>query len=84
MEAMPGGGTLRICAQPEGAFEVVTVEDSGPGISLEIRDSIFQPFVSFGKSNGLGLGLSFSRQTLLDHGGDISLDPAAKGGARSS
>jgi len=82
LEAMPRGGTLRITAKQEGTFEVVTVEDTGPGISLEIRDSLFQPFVSFGKSNGLGLGLSFSRQTLLDHGGDLSLDPAGKGGAR--
>ena len=82
MEAMTRGGTLRIGARQEGAFEVVTVEDNGPGISPEIRDSLFQPFVSFGKANGLGLGLSFSRQTLLDHGGDLSLDPAATGGAR--
>jgi signal transduction histidine kinase len=82
MEAMTSGGTVRIRARQEGAFEVVTVEDSGPGISPEIRDSLFQPFVSFGKSNGLGLGLSFSRQTLLDHGGDLSLDPTATIGAR--
>jgi signal transduction histidine kinase len=82
LEAMTDGGTLRICARQEGAFEVVTVEDTGPGISHEIRDSLFQPFVSFGKSNGLGLGLSFSRQTLLDHGGDLTLDPASTGGAR--
>ena len=79
LEAMTRGGTLRISARQEGAFEVITVEDTGPGISLEIRDSLFQPFVSFGKSNGLGLGLSFSRQTLLDHGGDLSLDPARRG-----
>jgi signal transduction histidine kinase len=79
---MPGGGTLRVSARQEGAFEVVSVEDTGPGISPEIRDTLFQPFVSFGKANGLGLGLSFSRQTLLDHGGDLSLDPTATGGAR--
>jgi signal transduction histidine kinase len=82
LEAMSGGGTLRICARTEGDFLVVTVEDTGPGISPEIRDSLFQPFVSFGKNNGLGLGLSFSRQTLLDHGGDLSLDPNTGGGAR--
>ncbi len=82
LEAMTHGGTLRITASQQGAFEVVTVEDSGPGISLEIRDTLFQPFVSFGKPNGLGLGLSFSRQTLLDHGGDLLLDPAGTAGAR--
>lgn len=82
LEAMTQGGTLRISARQENAFEIVTVEDTGPGISPEIRDSLFQPFVSFGKNNGLGLGLSFSRQTLLDHGGDLVLDPAGTGGAR--
>ncbi len=82
LEAMTGGGTLRIAAKPDGAFLLVIVEDTGPGISSEIRDSLFQPFVSFGKSNGLGLGLSFSRQTLLDHGGDLSLDPTGGSGAR--
>jgi signal transduction histidine kinase len=82
LEAMPNGGTLRISARQDDAFAVVTVEDTGPGISPQIRDSLFQPFVSFGKANGLGLGLSFSRQTLLDHGGDLSLDPTTTGGAR--
>jgi signal transduction histidine kinase len=82
LEAMPLGGTLRIRAQPQDGFALISVEDSGPGISREIRDTLFQPFVSFGKSNGLGLGLSFSRQTLLDHGGDLTLDPAGEQGAR--
>lgn len=82
LEAMTKGGTLRIRAREHDVFEVITVEDSGPGISKEIRDSLFQPFVTHGKSNGLGLGLSFSRQTLLDHGGDLTLDPAEGRGAR--
>lgn len=82
LEAMAGGGMLRIRARRDGGFVAITVEDTGPGISPEIRDSLFQPFVSFGKSNGLGLGLSFSRQTLLDHGGDLFLDPESTRGAR--
>jgi len=82
LEAMPDGGALRICSRQEGEFLVVTVEDTGPGISPEIRESLFQPFVSFGKNNGLGLGLSFARQTLLDHGGDLSLDPSHECGAK--
>ena len=81
MEAMPSGGKLRIAARREANFEVIRVHDNGPGISPKIRDSLFQPFVSFGKSNGLGLGLSFSRQTLLDHGGDLFLDASVAQGA---
>jgi signal transduction histidine kinase len=82
MEAMPGGGTIRISARRQGHFEIIRVEDTGPGVSPQIRESLFQPFVSFGKSNGLGLGLSFSRQTMLDHGGDLFLDPSCERGAR--
>jgi len=45
--------------------------DTGPGIAPAIRDSLFEPFVSAGKKNGLGLGLALSRQTVLDHGGEM-------------
>ena len=60
----------------------VSIEDTGPGISGEIRGELFQPFASFGKKSGLGLGLALSRETVLDHGGDIWADAAFQGGAR--
>jgi signal transduction histidine kinase len=41
---------------------------------------LFQPFVTAGKRNGLGLGLALSREVVLDHGGDLWSEPAA--GAR--
>ena len=50
------------------------VEDTGPGINPAVRGRLFQPFVTAGKKNGLGLGLALSRQTLLDHGGDMWAD----------
>ncbi len=82
LEAMPGGGSVRVVAAAgEGAVQVA-IEDTGPGISDEIRSELFQPFASHGKKSGLGLGLALSRQTVLDHGGDISADPAYRGGAR--
>ncbi len=40
---------------------------------------MFQPFVSEGKNNGLGLGLALSRQTVLNHGGDLWLVPESGG-----
>ena len=58
------------------------MEDTGPGISAQIRERLFQPFVTFGKKNGLGLGLALSRQTLLDNGGDLWVDSAPNAGAR--
>jgi signal transduction histidine kinase len=69
--AMPGGGRLAIAAQISGDEALVRVQDSGPGILPQIRENLFQPFVTAGKKNGLGLGLAFSHQTVLDHGGDL-------------
>ena len=71
LEMMPEGGLIRITAQAQNGFVVAEVSDTGPGIAPEIRHSLFEPFVSAGKKNGLGLGLALSRQTVLDHGGDM-------------
>jgi signal transduction histidine kinase len=80
IEAMPHGGKIRIGAQVAGKYVLIEVEDTGPGIPYGIRDRLFEPFVTAGKDHGLGLGLALSRQTLLNHGGDIWIEPA--GGAR--
>jgi signal transduction histidine kinase len=82
LEAMPRGGELHIRARPEGTVVLIDVEDTGPGISAEIRGQLFQPFVTYGKKNGLGLGLALSRQTVLDHGGDLWVDANGSVGAR--
>jgi signal transduction histidine kinase len=80
LEAMPGGGEIRIGARKTGNDVVVEIEDTGPGIPHDIRDRVFEPFVTAGKSNGLGLGLALSRRAVLDDGGDIWIEAAA--GAR--
>jgi signal transduction histidine kinase len=79
LEAMPDGGEVRVIARLERDATIVEVLDTGPGISREIRDQLFQPFVSFGKKNGLGLGLALARQTVLDHGGDMWAGDKAPG-----
>jgi len=84
LEAMPDGGAVRISATLEDGAAVVQVEDDGPGIAPEIRSQLFQPFVSAGKRNGLGLGLALSRQTVLEHGGDMWVDSEPGRGARFS
>jgi signal transduction histidine kinase len=75
-EAMQGGGEVRIRGRQAGNYVVVEIEDTGPGIPNEIRERIFHPFVTAGKVNGLGLGLSLSRQAILDHGGDLWIETA--------
>jgi signal transduction histidine kinase len=84
LEAMAGGGEVRLTAEMQNGAAVVHVEDTGPGIAHEIRAQLFQPFVSAGKRNGLGLGLALSRQTVLDHGGDMWVESAQGHGARFS
>lgn len=82
LEAMPLGGAVSIRASAEPDAVTIEIADTGPGISPEIREHLFEPFVSSGKKNGLGLGLALSRQTILDHGGDMWVESAPGHGAR--
>jgi signal transduction histidine kinase len=82
LEAMPEGGVVRISAVPQEGVVLIQVEDTGPGIAPEIRSNLFQPFVSAGKRNGLGLGLALSRQTVLDHGGEMWVESEPGRGAK--
>ncbi|MGH9729851.1 MAG: two-component system sensor histidine kinase NtrB [Candidatus Acidiferrales bacterium] len=70
------GGTLTVTIEPEwhhGICGVATrVEDSGPGIAEEIREQVFNPFVT-SKKTGVGLGLSIVAKIVDDHGGSIQL-----------
>jgi two-component system sensor kinase FixL len=49
----------------------IAVADSGPGLPEEVRDRLFQPFVST-KGTGMGLGLWLSRSIVEAHGGRLS------------
>jgi signal transduction histidine kinase len=80
--AMPSGGSLEITAEVRDKTVTVRVEDTGPGIDPEIRTRLFQPFVTAGKKNGVGLGLALSHQAVLDHGGELWADPENGSGAR--
>ena len=82
VEAMPEGGHLRLAAERQNGAVLVSVEDTGSGIPEAVAPRLFQPFVTSGKRNGMGLGLALSRQTVLDHGGDLWVDKNARLGAR--
>jgi len=73
VEAMPEGGTVAVRARSQDHSTVIAVEDTGPGIPEEVKAHLFEPFASGGKRNGMGLGLALSRQTVLDHGGDLAV-----------
>jgi signal transduction histidine kinase len=74
LEAMPTGGHIKIFATLQDESVLIRFEDNGPGIPQQVRARLFEPFVTAGKKNGLGLGLALSRQTILDHGGDMWIE----------
>jgi signal transduction histidine kinase len=85
IEAVPAkGGRIRISSSIsiEGDHAVIGVEDNGPGIPEEIRDRLFQPFVSSKGQRGTGLGLAVTRMLVAAHGGTISHEDRSGGGAR--
>jgi signal transduction histidine kinase len=54
----------------------VTILDNGPGIPASVRRTLFDPFVTAGKPNGTGLGLTLTRQIAEEHGGTVCLENA--------
>jgi signal transduction histidine kinase len=81
IEAMPEGGSVSVRVDRRDAEIVISVEDTGPGIPALIAPQLFQPFVTAGKKNGMGLGLALSRKTVISHGGDLWSE-GKNGGAR--
>jgi signal transduction histidine kinase len=76
--AVPG---ILVSASRSGDSVLLIVEDSGPGVSPEVAERIFEPFVTT-KPDGMGLGLSISRSLLRSHGGDLWQEQSELGGAR--
>ena len=52
----------------------VTISDNGPGIPASVRRTLFDPFVTAGKPNGTGLGLTLARRIAEEHGGRVRLE----------
>lgn len=73
IEAQPNGGRVRVGLSREGNQLGISVEDDGPGIAVEVRSKIFQPFYTT-KASGTGLGLSIVARRVAEMGGTISCD----------
>jgi signal transduction histidine kinase len=85
-DAMGGKGRLHLAAEMASPSAgdgpprlVLTVTDEGPGVPAEIRDRLFEPFVTRGKKSGTGLGLAVARRFVEDHGGTLELLPEGPG-----
>jgi len=72
--AMKGFGTITVRTHRENEFNVVEIEDDGPGISPEIQRKVFDPFFTTKEpGEGMGLGLHISQKIITQkHGGQIS------------
>jgi len=57
----------------------IAITDNGKGVSASIVETLFQPFVSAGKVNGTGLGLTVAQHIAQEHGGEIRLERSAPG-----
>ncbi len=82
VEAMTGSVTRRLeisSLKRDDGFVEVVIADSGPGLSPEVGERLFQPFVST-KAEGMGLGLSICHTIVTGDGGRIWAEPSALGG----
>lgn len=73
---------LSIRTRSQNGEVIVEIEDSGPGVSGELRLKAFEPFYSTKKGSGhhLGTGLPAAQQVAIDHGGSIELGSSHRGG----
>ena len=81
MQAIDGGGLIRISSVIEGNELRLDIDDDGPGVPPERRDEILEPFVS-DRAGGIGLGLSVVREIVAMHRGRLAIDDSPLGGAR--
>ena len=81
MEAMPSGGRLTVRTGLAPAHVFLEVEDTGVGITPDLREKIFGPFFST-KGKGSGLGLAMIKKILDDLGGTVDLTSIPGEGTR--
>ncbi len=64
----------------EGTGKVsIRISDNGDGVHPTIKTKLFQPFISMGKENGTGLGLTIAQKIVQDHGGSLELETSSAG-----
>ncbi|WP_018983432.1 sensor histidine kinase [Salinimonas chungwhensis] len=74
------GTTIIVRATVAGETLSVSVQDSGPGVSEEIKDKIFEPFFTT-KTHGTGLGLAVVKSVVTAHKGNLAVENNPTGGA---
>ncbi len=84
LDGHAGERVVRIAVEPGAGEAVVVVEDTGPGIPAELYPRVFEPFFTTKDvGSGSGLGLAISAGIAEEHGGTLTLAPAAQSGVRA-
>jgi signal transduction histidine kinase len=80
IDALSGrGGRIDAIVRREGSMVTLVVEDDGPGVGIEVRDSLFEPGIST-KSGGWGIGLALASRIIEDvHGGRLRFESIERG-----
>ena len=79
--AVGTGETIRASLRREENRVELALEDRGPGLPENVRQRLFQPFVT-GRPEGVGLGLSLTHRIVTLHGGTVQLEDRQGGGTR--
>src|SRR5712692_613987 len=73
-DAMPNGGSLTVTTELSNGNVYFSFKDTGTGMPPEIKARIFEPFVTYGKKHGTGLGMAIVKKVIDDHKGKIEID----------
>lgn len=68
------GGQIKIEVRSQDTWADINISDNGPGIPEEIRDRLFEAFVTYGKRGGTGLGTAIAKSIIDAHGGKIDFE----------
>jgi len=75
-DAMESGGTLSINVKEsdDGNDVIILLSDTGKGMPEKIKDKLFEPFITYGKKNGTGLGMAITKKIIDVHNGSIEVE----------
>ncbi len=79
--ALSEGGHIQIDCEAIDSGQRITISDDGCGVPEELRDTLFEPYVT-GREGGTGLGLSIAHRIALDHGFSLRYEPVSPTGTR--